>query len=257
MKVIRYSKGKHHTYHNFHTLVLNELKVLALGTDTPHMVTLIGGCFRNLETVFIVCELCKGTLSDCLESSTITNTQKLSLCLKVIDLYRFLVFRIKLVHGDIKLANIFYTREGRGDFSLKLGDMGSSHNLHRGDIFYQPTRDTRTEWDPHHPHINNKNNTIHANATCDLFSVMFVLNSIVFSHVDKGCYLHTLYREKKVDTVAAVRDLDGNIHCTAFIELTRYILENSSTPSHLDDFLLHLENCLRSLFGYSVYEVTN
>ena len=43
VKVIRYSKGKHHTYHNFHTLVLNELKVLALCTDTPHMVTLIGG----------------------------------------------------------------------------------------------------------------------------------------------------------------------------------------------------------------------
>ena len=123
------------------------------------------------------------------------------------------MYRIKLVHGDIKLDNILYTREGRGDFSLMLGDMGSSHNLHRGDIFYQPTRDTRrTKWDPHCPHINNKNNTIHANAICDLFSVMFVLNSIVFSHVDKGCYLHTLYREKKVDIDAAVRNLDGNTH---------------------------------------------
>ena len=122
------------------TEAINEVKILAQ-LDSPYVVTYYDS-FMDAESLKIVMEYCnKGDLQSLLKKAKSKKVKCLKeyvtwdLCLQIILGLEYLHSK-KILHRDLKSANVFLTKEnGEQVFNVKIGDLGVAKLLETSTAF--------------------------------------------------------------------------------------------------------------------------
>ena len=256
VKVCKYTERKYGSYSAFHDDIRSEADILQLGSD-EFFVRFIGLSFVSLDRCLLVMELCEKDLRcHLLESEQVSNAEKYSICDQVLRIFSHLFFSFKIIHGDIKLNNFLVRSCGEGGLKVVLADFGKAHNLFPGDIFRDINRHPRIrqhysvndnrlqnvilEWDPRYAHLN------YSGPAPDLFSVMYVINHIVFFNTAGGKnYLKIIQTEREVDISSGHLILgDASL---AFLKLSSQVIQQTAFPLDIKAYIEDVRSSLRFL----------
>jgi serine/threonine protein kinase len=253
VKVLDFEKTGQSHIHKFHQRVYTEIDIMQLGSENPRVCDLVGAVFVSIQKVWIVMKRYHTTLQQHVRTNTnLLPTEREDLALQCVDLLQMVYKFLNVIHGDIKMDNIFVDLHN-GKHTLVLGDFGNTTSTHHTTcVGFNPQRQHRGDaqgktvvWDKKTYHCNSKSGTTERDVSVDLFAMMFVIMEVILGK--KGIY--SVARNTKVVPLESGVNMHGE-HAREFIALCASVLQHDFTPTPHTycDFLQHVREVIKRLF---------
>ncbi|ELP92085.1 tyrosine protein kinase, putative [Entamoeba invadens IP1] len=98
----------------------------------PNLITMYG-LFKSDDSIFMVLDLCNGSVDDLLHKTpkAVTYKQRVKMCVDVATGMSYLA-SLKVVHRDLAARNLLYLNDVGGQYITRVGDLGLSRQTASG-----------------------------------------------------------------------------------------------------------------------------